>query len=177
MITKNFKALLQGVLQTGDTKGMVPAKNTSGTTVYIGPSFSSGSCYPYSSNETIRIGSIGSNAGVYLGTGDAPATENDYTLSSVITSGLSAGAPTVTRGIDANGNPYKQIVAILTNSTAADITIKEIGYIQPFFASTTQMQSPSLHHLLLDHTVLASPVTVPANGTVALKYTLKTIIS
>lgn len=178
MITNNFKACLQMILQSGvNSNGIVAAKDVTGATKYLGAYFSSSDGYPNKTDNNIRIASSTTYAGIYLGTSNTPATASDYFVGSVITSGLTAGTPSVSLGVDENGNPYKQIVVLLTNTTASDIVVKEVGYVQQFFAANAILTSPSLLRFLLDRTVLPSPLTVPANGSAALKYTLKTIIS
>lgn len=178
MVTNNFKACLQMILQSGvNSNGLVAAKDVTGATKYLGAYFSSSDGYPYKTDHSIRITPYTTSAGIYLGTSNTPATASDYFVGSVISSGLSAGSPVVSLGVDENGNPYKQIVVLLSNTTASDIVVKEVGYVQQFFAASAIQGSPSILRFLLDRTVLASPLTVPANGSAVLKYTLKTIIS
>ena len=178
MVTNNFKAFLKTVLQAGYSAGktLLPVKDVTGAAYYLYTIFGSSS-FPYIATPTMRFGNYG-NEGVYVGTGNAAATENDYQLQSPITSGLTASTPSEQYGLDAAGNPYRELTYLITNNTAADIVIKEIGFVQVWSAGTTQNSTSNTpRKFLLDRTVLASPLTVPANSSVALKYTLKTIIS
>lgn len=178
MVTKIFKSVLALMLVSTESKGYILAKNVGGTEGLLAPYFSSDN-FPNAITNTVQIGSGTTSAGIYLGTGDTAPTEDDYALASRITTGLTASAPVQSNGVDESGNPYKQLIFTLTNTTSADIVVKEIGYVQSLRSG--YVNSPTVitnNRFMLDRTVLSSPVTVPANnGTVAIKYTLKTIIS
>lgn len=175
MITKNFKAIMAAVLEScgnATTNGYLPVKNTSGVTCYMGGRFYG---FPYSESYTV-IFTPGS--GVHVGSGNTAPTEDDYDLESEITSGLTANTAAPIFNVDADGNPYIDIVFTLTNTTASDITVREVGYVQQNMTAST-LGSPvnDSARLLMDRTLLDSPVIVPANGAAAIKYTLKTLIS
>lgn len=176
MINKNFKAVVATLLQARDYNsleyGMVEVKKTDGTTKYLCPTFN---YFPRSVSSTVSFTTDGQGIGV--GTGTTLPTEDDYNLEHRITSGLSASTPAITKGVDSDDNPYLEYVFTLTNSTASDITITEIGYFQLFYASDTRNSSRSNANLMLDRTLLDQPVIVPANSTAAIKYQLKTVIS
>ena len=180
MITKTFKGVLALLLQYNTTtyKGVIKIKNTQNQDRYLMNFIGSSSYYPYSASYTMSFGANQASSGVYIGTGDTAVTEDDYKLASVITSGISAGSPAVTFALDGSGNPYLELVYALTNTTSSDITVKEIGFVQYLRASSTLNSTSSTStYALLDRTVLSTPVTVPANDSAAIKYTLKTIIS
>ena len=176
MITKNFKALMALILQsTGTTaaKVLIQAHDTSNQQWYLGTRFT---YYPSSISTGIRIGNT-SVAGVWLGSGNTPPTEDDYILDNRITSGLSAGSPSMATGLDGDGNPYLSLTYLLTNGTASDITVREVGYVQSISCASGlgSTENADLKYLL-DRTVLETPLVVPANGTAVLRYILKTII-
>lgn len=176
MITKNFKARLATILQTnGSSKGWLSVKDTEGTTRYLGCSVPGYNIFPGTCTQNI---SFGSSSGIWLGSGNTPASEEDYNLESRITSGLSAASPSLTEGIDGSGNLYLEMVFLLSNTTSSDITVREIGYVQDFRLANTQgdTMANTNRNVMLDRTVLATPVTVPANDSAAIKYTLKTIM-
>lgn len=173
MITKNFKAFLSLMLENSSAGGaFLEAKDASANTKYIDSRLSN--TFPYPVETTVRFANY---AGIQLGSGNTLATENDYHMENQITSGLSASTPAITSGNDSNGNPYLQFVFTLTNSSASDIVVKEVGYFQKFMAATTIGGSSTATTFMLDRTLLETPLTVPANGTAVLKYTLKTIVS
>lgn len=174
MITKNFKAFLANMIGSRgsiSTKGVLPVKDTTGNIRYFGFRYSN---FPNSVQSSVNFSGY---SGIVVGTGTTPPTEDDYILENRITSGLTGTDPTKKNDVDSNGNPYIEFVFTLRNTTETDITVHEIGYAQNIYASTTLGGTDSNSYtLLFDRTVLETPVTVPANGTAAIKYTLKTII-
>lgn len=175
MITKWYKNLLMWALQAGVSNGYTLVKTSSGATKYIGGSFSSSS-FPYSTSKAVQINTLKSS-GIHIGTGQTPATEEDYFLESKITSGVQAGTVTTRGGVDENGNPYIELSFMLSNATGADIVVREIGYVQGAALANTIGGSSANDNILLDRTVLSTPVTVPAGGEAVIRYTLKTVQS
>lgn len=172
MITKWYKNLLMWALQSGINKGYTPVKDVAGNTKYLGGYFNG---FPNTPSKTVQISNL-NNAGIYVGTGQTPATEEDYSLENKIVSGLTPGTPTTRGGVDENGNPYIEYTFMLSNTTANDIIIREIGYYQNASLASTIGGSSSTERILIDRTVLPTPVTVPANGEAVLRYTLKTVL-
>ena len=180
MITKNFKArvatLLQMISSSSTTpQGLVSVKDVSGTTRYISCYLTNNFPYGMSSYVTFDAGL----SGIQVGTGSTAATEDDYKLESQITSGMSASSTTPTWSVDNSGNPYLEYLFTLTNTTSSDIMVREIGYVQQFRLANTQGGSAvnTVRYLLLDRTVLDTPVTVPAGDSAAIKYRLKTVLA
>lgn len=176
MITKNFKARAATLLQMGSVSiGKLSVKDIGGTTRYL--SLSGSSSFPSTVTSSVAIGS--SSPGIHIGSGSTAASEDDYELESRITSGLSSSSTTQTYDVDSSGNPYLEYLFTLTNNTSSDIVVREIGYVQQFRLADTQGGSitSANRYLLLDRTVLDTPVTVPANDSAAIKYTLKTVLA
>lgn len=132
----------------------------------------SSSPYGYSSNGTnmadhayiIRQGfkftttlkANGGSVGVYFGSGSTPPTEDDYTLEAPISSGLSSVQTSLAECVDCS---YIERAAIVKNTSAADITIREIGF---FGVTVADGNSDSTNWLfLIDRTVLDEPITIP----------------
>ena len=179
MITKNFKTILALILESNNysSDSVLAVKNTAGAIRYIGCYFNNYN-FPVAINHAMQINSTQTAQGVYVGTGSTAPTADDYKLEAVIASGITASDPSRYVNVDSDGNPYIQLIYTLTNTTSSDITINEIGYIQTMRTSNTAGTSATAaSYLMLDRTVLSTPVTVPANGTAAIKYTLKTVIS
>lgn len=176
MITNNFKTILSLIYisnGTSNTNGFLPLKDVSGTTRYMGAGFNS---FPFTITNNVQI-SI-DNAGIHIGAGTKEESENDYSLDNKITSGISASTPATSMGIDNDGNPFKKILFTLTNTTNNDILVSEIGYFQNFAVSNALNQiANTFRAFMIDRTVLDNPVTVPANGSAVIEYTLKTIAS
>lgn len=181
MITKNYKNFLKGILLGGDNAYNLTAlqiKDVTNATRYACARFDSNSYFPYGVTYTVKYNSNQQSTGIYVGTGTTPPTENDYQIENVITTGLSANTPTLNAALDADGNPYKRYIITFTNTTASDITITEVGYVQCLSAANTAGGFPSIFaYTLLDRTLLDTPLTVPANGNAVLVYELKSIIS
>lgn len=111
-------------------------------------------------NFTLKI-SGGFSPGIIVGSGTTPPTIDDYKLESMITAGLSASV--VAQGTDS----YIRILTI-TNTSDHDITISEIGTLGVGYYN----QSTSFP-MLVDRTVLDTPVTIPAGGIGKIEYEIK----
>ena len=175
MITNNFKAAVALLLQSNginNTKGLLPVKTWGNITHYLGSKF-----YNFPRTIANNISFAYTTDGVLLGSGSTAPTAEDYKMDALITSGLSASTPTLNYEIN-DGNPQVALFYTLTNTTSSDIVIREVGYLQKFSTSTTLNGTDSATaSLLLDRTLLDTPLTVPANGVAILKYQMKTIIS
>lgn len=120
----------------------------------------------------------GSNSanGIAVGSGDTPATENDYTIESIITTLTTSATPTVTPHYDTTTGKYVISVDLtLSNATSADIIVKEVCRFSRVVKGTnlgdaaTSSQSNWVT-ILIDRTVLETPLTVPAGGAAVLRY-------
>lgn len=173
MITANFKKTLAiALLSRGSTNvpGYVPAIDANGNTRYL--SFKP--YFPGIVDATVQIQSGVSNPGIWLGSSSTPASENDFALVDRIGAGLDVSIPTVNTGVDSNGQPYLEYLFTVTNTTANNIIISEIGYVQKFYAANAQMGSASSSYpFLLDRTIFDAPVSVPAGESAVIRYTLK----
>lgn len=161
------KTYLQGAFMACVYGYDIPIKATNGTTYYAtgGPTSGMQWSNPFTLNEQ--------NAGVSVGTSDTPATDDDYKLGATITSGLTATC-TCTKSMDGT-KPVVRLNMVLTNTTGSDIVVKEVGIkIAINVASAVGGTSASNRPILIDRTVLSTPLTVPAAGNAALYYTLKT---
>ena len=184
MVTKNFKALLKMILQSctkgaaNDSLGGAEAKDVSGATVYVA-SKSEISTTSYPAHPVMTPTLTATGAGISVGTGTTDASEDDWQLEATITSGLSLALSAVDLGIDANGDPYIEYTITATNTSGADITVGEIGYKQGVTCRTEQGWNAGgqmSKGLLLDRTVLDSPLTIPAGMSGVIVYRLKTEI-
>ena len=112
--------------------------------------------------------------GVVFGTGTSAPTEDDYSLSGNLIAGLSTNNVTTTSSfdVDVDGCTYTCVYTI-SNTTGSDITIGEIGicsYMNGKFAvSTSNRYIP----VLIERTVLDSPVSIPAGGVGQVTYTIR----
>lgn len=128
--------------------------------------------YPYSLSMTILSLSSGT-AGIAVGSGSTPATVDDYCLENMITSGITATIPT--SSTTTYDNTHKQYVAskdiAIANNGSASITISEIGIIASTrYADSVGASASSTGTVLVDRTVLDSPVTIPAGESGVVRY-------
>ena len=177
MITNNFRAVMSTVLQKCTTAcGMLPVKATNGTTYYVSPNFGT-SGFPGSLTQTLSRAT--GTAGIQLGSGTTAATVDDYALESIITASTVSCTVTQTPSLDSDGNPYLLLVLTITNTGSSAVTIGEVGYAQSIYAATALAgTSCSGRVCLIDRTVLASPITIAANGGIGfISYKLTTEIT
>ena len=113
--------------------------------------------------------SANSHNGVVLGDGDTPPTFEDYTLAGNPISNFTFTASMSTLKTDDSGATIRALYTI-TNNNSVEITIKEIGLI----VNPTQFSSSlgADKKILLERTVLDTPVTIPAGGIGQVVYTI-----
>lgn len=181
MFTKNYKIFRMGTFAGAMLINTHP--------LYQGALISTaGTSRPiFYGNGTVKVGDIGywlnkgkceaipetaanvgdTYGGVFFGSGSTPATENDYTLESPITSGLT---------VENNANPFDVVKEadgrwsvvggyILRNTSDAEIVIREIGVVTivPYSASA---YAPCL----MERTVFAEPVNIPTGAAKYVEY-------
>ena len=172
MLTKNFKALMKVVgLSAGNAKGVIPITKYNNTTVYLVNYFSGSSDpYPASYDYSLRLSSsIGK--GINLGSGNTPATENDYTLENRISSGLTG---TVIQSTEYTENDARIIIRLtLTNTSSESITVNEIGNFHHMLASSTPGGTGASNEIcMIDRTVLSEPCVIPAGEIRIIEYSI-----
>ena len=109
---------------------------------------------------------FGTMDGIYFGSGTTPATKDDYTLESPITSGLSISSPTtLSYGNSSDGIHTCSAAFTIANTTDSDISISEVGLFTPINST-----SGSYYSVLMERTVLTEPITIPSGGTKIVNY-------
>ena len=175
MITNNFKAFINTMLHANGSsgKGLMQIKNTGGTLRYC----AGGSRDSFPVSVTTSITTSVNGAGIIFGSGDTPATADDYVMELPITSGIS-GSIVRTDSVDENEDPYTRFDITLTNTSGSSITVNEIGYQQRLLYAASQGASYSSYEAyLLDRTVFDDAITIPSGEYAVIRYTLKTVIS
>lgn len=132
----------------------------------------------YLRNHTFSslIQSIGDTGtyGIALGSGTTPVTDEDYTMESLITSGLQASFATVAKAYDSEeGKSYSYINITVTNTGANEVTISEIGIFATSRTSATRGATVSTSNdvsVMIDHTLLNAPITIPATEAAVIQY-------
>lgn len=150
--------------------GVIEGKDYQGNTKYF---------LPYMNWDKSKINTLGaSSKGFAFGTGTTPATENDYTIESIISSGLNAtfNPPNYT-GANTNYNSEDDEMSLsiditLTNSTQSSITISEICRFGTAYFSATKGANSEGNSVsaLIDRVVLDNPITIPATESVVVRY-------
>lgn len=123
--------------------------------------------YAYIPSMWYLRSSLSQSSGVFLGTGNTPATIDDYRLAGDIVSGFTYNSNVVSES-DNDGLTLTANYTI-TNTSDAEIVIAEIGIIQNTSVGTKNAN----YKMLLERTVLESPITIPAGGVGQVTYTIR----
>ena len=147
MFTKLGKILIQNIsssdkkyaflpiVSSNDLPFYIEHKDYGGTLRYISPTFYNGD-FSYLAGSVTVSGSASS--GIIVGSGDTPATEDDYCLEEKINS-LTGTVASPSSGFDSVNNNYYSIFTLsLTNNTQEAVTVKEIGRIASFNHSNSK---------------------------------------
>lgn len=103
-------------------------------------------------------------AGILLGSGTTPPTIDDYKMESLISSGFST-----TVGVSLDDNNDAVHIITVTNTSDGDIVVGEVGYSGVAYSGA----GSGMYIVLMDRTVLDSPVTIPAGGVGKITYTIR----
>lgn len=154
--------------------GCINAKSVAGDNFIAGPfSYSAASSYNALITSIVETGSTAS-VGVAFGSGDTPATDEDYTIGSIIST-LSGSAASAVTSYDATLEKYKVYINYtLTNTGSESITIKEVCRFNYVFPATAIGQQASgfgsQKSVLIDRVVLDTPVTIAAGESGIVRY-------
>lgn len=159
MLTKNFYSYIKAKLQNAAAE--FTTKNGEVTTYS-----------PISDNppfEVMNKWSASVNAkGVSFGTGNTPASMSDYALGSILgNTQISVSTPSAVSFSRGETFDEYSVSFGITNKTAEAITVSEVGL--------TARMHPNYDnaYALVDRTVLDSPITIPANQTKHIAYTIR----
>lgn len=179
MLTKNFKNLMAMMLQsrTDAICSGLTVTNVLNAEKILSARYNDGYCWPYNAYRDCRLNS--NDPGIHFGSGTTAATEDDYYLESKITAGLQFQLGSV-NAMDEDGNPYLRFDIMVTNTNqigGSSITIAEVAYTQ--FALVLNEAGTTLerHIVMLDRTVLTTPVVLQPQEYALIRYTLKTVVS
>ena len=160
MLTKNFYSFIRATLSTPNSTSADFTK-TDGTTTSI--FFNNG--YPPFRIMNVWAKGI-SQYGVSFGTGTTPATVSDYFLESILTdTQISVSVPSAVSFSRFDTYDEYSVTFGVTNITAEAITISEVGL-------TANPQS-NPYYVLVDRTVLDTPITIPAGQSKQITYTIR----
>ena len=160
MFVRNFYRVLAS---HGFGGGAVSAVDQDGKTISVYPSTT------LDFNLDTAIGtSTAYTSYIRLGTGDTPPTLDDFKLSGDFVTSI---ASTVAAGsIVVNGDSISQSATYtITNTGSTEITIKEIA----IFSGNKSTSSGYYKSVMIERSVLDSPVTIPAGGVGQVNYTIR----
>lgn len=149
-------------------------KNSDGDN-YYGSNVAGTSSYGLLSSLTAHGSSASS--GIALGTGTTAPTDEDYTIESIISSGLSFSAtPHTNEAYDSTNDVYSIYLDLtIANSSAEAITISELCFFVYIYGMTSlgvtvSTAASNRNCTLVDRTILETPVTIPAGESKTIRY-------
>ena len=161
MLTKNFYSFIRAAFQ----KVSAEFTTTGGTAKQSGFISTPDPPFVVMNKWTTQTGATG----VSFGTGTTPATVSDYWLESLLDSAqIKVATPSAVSFSRFDAYDEYSVTFGVTNKTSNDITISEVGLTaMPASAGSTMC------YVLVDHTVLETPVTIPANQSKQITYTIR----
>ena len=105
-------------------------------------------------------------SGVLFGTGDTPASLDDYKLAGDVIQNIAVSIHRTY--LYSEAQPSLKALYTITNNNEAAITIKEVALNMQF----NYTSSGSSNGCVIDRTVLDTPVTIPAGGVGQVEYTI-----
>lgn len=152
MLLNNFISMMSGAIIYNYRPGTAVFKTLAGDTVQIGGTDGFPWFRELKNNTSNLI-----NSGDYtlvVGENDTPTSKDDYAFSLDLNNSLTVLSVNINYIIDANGVRKLRFTKTVSNDTAEDITVKEVGII--IYRSGVSF--------LIAREVLNTPITVKANG-------------
>lgn len=123
---------------------------------------------------------LGNNAaGFVVGTGTTAPSLDDYKLESQITSGITMNFTNSRRYVNSSGKPTIENIYTITNNGSSDITISEVGLVSYNINCCTSSSATSTgaNNVLIDRTLLDTPVTIASRGSASINYTISSDVT
>lgn len=169
-VGKKIVLISTAALPSGDIgkSAIIEAKDiNSGSTVYTNG-------YIIGETMTFAAGSVPtSSSGFYVGSGSTPATENDWQLEHPLLDNKLKANYTTSYTINSGQTVmYVNYDYVITNLTQDEITIRELGRFAAVYTNTTKGDSVgnTKKVVLVDRTVLETPVVIPAGEAATVRY-------
>ena len=167
MFTKNFKNLmvlnLLNAINNGGyvDKTTTPAYKTIDGTSITGTNSGQGAVWLASalSDALKTAGGTDASSWLIIGTGTGTVSENDYCLFN-----QDSNCTCVSAASSTTSNLTKSYTATFQNNSESDVTITETGVAGKFWIYNNS------YTMLLEHTLLETPVIIPAGGTRTITY-------
>lgn len=170
MVTRNFLNILAMTLESGHNVGCLRCRDVNGNDRFLAGRFNT---FPNSVTKTFTLTAV--DAGISIGTGTAPESEDDYNLEQTITSGVNVVLTGTSYGAENPWYPFVKYDLTITNTGANPLVVTEVGYKQ--ILNTTKVIGSSAlgaSVLLLDRCVLDTPVTIAPGDAGIVTYRLQT---
>ena len=169
MFTKNFKKLMSLYLlngyESGESESAYPISTTltdlNGTAITTSGGTTSTERYSlaYALSDTLSTEAAEMRAYIAIGTGTGTVSDDDYRLFE-----STSDCTCVSASSNTSANFNKIYTATFQNNTSSDITITETGIVaKPFLYN-------NWFEVLLDHTLLDTPVIIPAGESRTITY-------
>lgn len=123
--------------------------------------------------STVGMADYDTWSGFSFGTGTTAPTINDYKIENFISgSDMSKVLTDTARGVDTNGKPYMEFTFVLSNRTSSTITVTEVAYVTNSIAVCDSASATSAfqNDILIDRTLLDTPVAIAAGDSASIKY-------
>ena len=119
----------------------------------------------YSLLNKVKTNLSTTTSGVLFGTGDTPASLDDYKLAGNVIRNIAA---TINRTYSySEAQQSLKTIYTITNNNTGEITIKEVALQAEFYSTNGVTRG-----CIIDRTVLDTPVTIPAGGIGQVEYTI-----
>ena len=173
MVTRNFLNILAMMLESGNNVGCLRCRSVNGNERFLTGNFNNSGAFPYSTAKTFTLNAT--TAGISIGTGTAPESEDDYNLEQTITSGVNVVITGTSYGAENPWYPFVKYDLTITNTGANPLVVTEVGYKQTVRTAKVIGSSASTNTvLLLDRCVLDTPVTIAPGDAGIVTYRLQT---
>lgn len=168
MINKNLKNIMRAVpVSINGEYGYIQVKDVYYRTKFMPLNFAS--TFPNSLTLSTTLNAFA--AGISIGRGNTPATENDINLEDTITSGVVMTLTATNYGRKNVDKFYIKFTITITNTSNDPLVIKEVAYKQKVLATNRLNWSGSNSYIILiDRTVFDTPLTIQSNDAGVLVY-------
>ncbi len=178
MLTNNFRAIMAAMPTNAASSpvvlmGSYAITATNGRTYYYVPCPATNH-YPNTPSNHSAV--LTNSNGISIGTGTTSPTPNDYDLEAQIKSGITISINSRAQSVDTLGNAVLTIVISVTNTSGAPIVVSEIGWKASVLNFSATPGGPNINSgidLLLDRTLLDTPITIQSSASGLIEYVLK----
>ena len=168
MVTKNLKNIMRAVpVSINGSNGYIQVKDVYYRTRFMPLNFAS--TFPNSLTIAATLNEFA--AGISVGRGSTPATENDINLEDTITDNIVLTLTNTEYGKKDVDRFFIRFTMTITNISNDPIVIKEAAYKQNVLAATSyDFTNFGGHVILIDRTVFSTPLTIQGTDAGVLVY-------